>query len=119
MSGFKEKEAGKVRSGEKARRGNSEFVLLNSELPLRASEPHTNATPELVVVREVVEMIREPASLADEVHRVCRVRAQRDAKMNHPRRGERIAARDIPKRDTGTDESRAEIAIDLAVDEDL
>src|SRR5262245_4199444 len=105
---------------------NSEFLghpkgrllpaTLNSELLLRSLEPHANTTPEVVVVRDVVGVVEEPAPLTEEIHWVNGMRAERDPEMEHPRRREGVASGQVPQRDAGADESGAEIAIDLAVD---
>ena len=61
-------------------------------------EANPNATPELIVVRDAaVGVVEEQPSLAEEIHRMLRMRAQRNAEMEHPRWRKCIAARDIPQ----------------------
>src|SRR3954465_13170874 len=83
-------------------------------------EAHAYGCPELIVVADVVDVVEEEPSLADEVRLVRRTRAQRDAEVQHPRRCERVAAGQIPKRDAGADERAAvQIAVYFGVGEQL
>src|SRR5207249_1302322 len=69
-------------------------------------------------VRDIVDVVEEEPAFAEEIHRVLRMRAQRNAEVEHPRRRKSVAAGDIPEREAGAEERAAtQIFIELNVDE--